>query len=308
MFAHAIAARLLCEHPDSAGACGQCPSCHWFSGNNHPDFRHVRPEAEIDAEAETVSGERKKASRQIRIAQIRELEDFVFVGSHRGGARVVLVEPVDAMNVAAQNAILKILEEPSVGLYFLMVSSRINALLPTVLSRCRVLKLPKPSLVEAREWLAMKGETQASEFLSIMGGAPLRAMTESQSGRGAACRAVVATLAQPGSDSLGLAARWEAQLQTKDESALPMESLIELVQKWILDLTERKLAGRGRYFEHHAGAMESLAARANAVALIRCYNDLVKMRSLASHPLNPRLYLEELAERYLRVFSAAKEA
>ena len=305
-FAQATAARLLCESPTAKGACGACPSCHWLAGNNHPDFRYLRPESEVEAEGEASVGEKKKASRQIRIEQIRELEDFVFVGSHRGGARVIVLEPAEAMNAAAQNALLKILEEPSVSVYFILVTSRINSLLPTILSRCRLMKLPKPGLAEASDWLSQTKDKAALELLALMGGAPLRALAESQSGRAAAFGAVVAALAEPGEDPLSLAARWERQLQLKDDAGLSMESLIDIVQKWVLELVQRKLAGRGRYFTDRSRVVEQLAGRATAVGLIRCYNDLVKMRALASHPLNPKLYLEELAERYLHAIAGGK--
>ena len=306
-FAQAIAARLLCESPTSAGACDACPSCHWLAGSNHPDFRYLRPESEVEAESDAPTGEKKKASRQIRIDQIRELEDFVFVGSHRGGARVVVIEPAEAMNSAAQNALLKILEEPSSDVYFIFVSSEGRWLLPTILSRCRVIKLPKPTFAEASEWLTRADEKEALELLSLMGGAPLRALAESQSGRGAAFKAVLAGLVEPGSDPLSLASRWEGQLQIKDEAGLSMESLIDVVQKWVFELAQQKLAGRGRYFRDRARVIERLAGGATAGGLIRCYNDLVKMRSLASHPLNPKLYLEELAERYVRAISGGRE-
>ena len=82
-FAQATAARLLCESPTVKGACGACPSCHWLAGGNHPDFRYLRPESEFEAEGEAPAGEKKKASRQIRIEQIRELEDFVFCAKGR---------------------------------------------------------------------------------------------------------------------------------------------------------------------------------------------------------------------------------
>ena len=67
-------------------------------------------------------------------------------------------------------------------------------------------------------------------------------------------------------------------------------------------------AGRGRYLGDRPRVVENLIGRATVGGLIRCYNDLVKMRGLASHPLNPRLYLEELAERYLRAISGGREA
>lgn len=298
-FAIGLAARLLCEDPAAGtAACGACASCRWFSGGNHPDYRYVIPEADIETEGEAAEGEKKKASRQIRIDQIRTLEDFVFVGAHRHGARVVVIEPAEAMNIAAANALLKILEEPPSSVYFILISSQWRRLLPTIRSRCRVLKLPQPALAEATEWLAAKGDRQAAELLPLVGGAPLLAIEESERGRGSALAGLVASLTDPGRDPLALAARWEAQLQTKGEGGLPMETLVGALQKWVADLAQCKLAGRSRY--HSAKGMAGSVEKASAMGLIRCYNELVRMRALASHPLNPRLFLEEMAARYLR--------
>jgi DNA polymerase-3 subunit delta' len=299
-FALAVAARLLCEAPQGQGACGACAACRWFAGGNHPDFRHVVPEADAEGDEPAADAEKKKASRQIVIDQIRNLEDFVFVGAHRNGSRVVAIEPAEAMNHAAANALLKILEEPPPSVYFILVASQWRRLLPTIRSRCRVLKMPRPTLVEAQAWLTERGETKAADLLSVMGGAPLLAWQESERGRGAALVGLLASLAEPGADPLALAARWESHLQTKGEAGLSMEMLVGVIQKWLFDLIQQKMAGRHRFLGGRGESAKHLAQSAASAGLIRCYNDLVKMRALANHPLNPRLYLEDMAERYLR--------
>lgn len=302
VFGLALAARLLCEAPRAAGACGACPSCRWLASGNHPDFRHVIPEADAEVNEPAPEGDKKK-SRQIVIDQIRGLEDFVYIGSHRNGARVVLLEPAEAMNVPAANSLLKILEEPPANVYFILVSSQWRRLLPTIHSRCRVLKMPRPSLAEAHAWLVEKGGEKVGELLALMGGAPLLAWEESERGRGAALINLLNSLAEPGLDPLALAARWESQLQLKGEAGLTMETLVGVVQKWLFDLAQQKTVARGRFIDGRVQAARRLVATCSVGGLIRCYNDLAKMRRLANHPLNPRLYLEDLAERYLRALA-----
>lgn len=312
-FAQAMAARLLCENPVAKSvACGACPSCRWLAAGNHPDFRRVIPEADEESESgsaeEEGRGEKKKASRQIRIDQIRALEDFVFVGGHRQGARVVVLDPAEAMNGPAANSLLKILEEPPANVYFILISSQRRRLLPTILSRCRVLKLPKPAEAVARQWLADQGASDAMALLPLVGGAPLLALEECERGRASALTGFVASLADPGRDPLALAQRWESSLQAKDRDGggLPMEVLVAALQKWVVDLAQGKLAGRSRY--HPPRTMTKSLESASAPGLIRCYNDLVKMRILATHPLNPRLFLEEMASRYLRALTPVASA
>jgi DNA polymerase-3 subunit delta' len=297
-FALALVARLLCEAPAEASACGQCASCRWLIAGNHPDFRHVIPASDVDAE-DSGSDTGKKGSRQILIDQIRDLEDFVFMGGHRNGARVVVIEPAEAMNLSAQNALLKILEEPPSSVYFILVSSLWRKLLPTIRSRCRTMVLPRPSLAEARAWLEGQ-DRRAVEILPLVDHGPLLAVTESERGRDAILLGILGALAEPGRDPLVLASRWQNQLQVKSEDGLPMESFVRLVQQWLFNLASFKLAGRHRLGESRIGALRQLSERASVSGLIRCYNDLMKFRALASHPLNPQLFLEDIAERYLR--------
>src|SRR5574343_86031 len=109
--ARAYAKSLLCEQPLEGGReCGQCLACNWFEQGNHPDFRLLQPEALSD-EIEVEEG-KKKPSQQITIEQIRNLDEFFTVGTHRGGLRVIVVNPAEAMNKNTTNSILKTLEEP----------------------------------------------------------------------------------------------------------------------------------------------------------------------------------------------------
>jgi DNA polymerase-3 subunit delta' len=305
-FALAAAARLLCESPVESDACGKCPSCRWFVSDNHPDFRHIIPAADVEPDEPASEGDRKKGSRQILIDQIRELEDFVFIGGHRNGARVVVVEPAEAMNHSAQNALLKILEEPPSSVYFILVSSQWRRLLPTIRSRCRTMALPRPSVEEAQAWLKSEKAKSAVDLLPILGNAPLLAVAEAERGRGSILVGVLESLAEPGRDPLQLASRWQNQLQLKSEGGLPMEAFVQLIQKWLFDLALFKLSGRNRLGINRKSSIQQLADKASASALIRCYNDLMKFRALASHPLNPQLFLEDVAERYLRALAAER--
>ena len=301
-FADALAQRLLCENrsgPSDGGACGACPSCHWLAGGNHPDFRRVIPEADAEdaSETEAVAG-KKKASTQIRIDQIRELEDFVYMGGHRNRGRVILVEPADAMNPAAANSLLKILEEPPATVYFILISSKWRRLIPTIRSRCRLLLFPRPPLEVARKWLEDQGMADATRLLPMMGGAPLLALREVERGRASLWNGLADTLANPGTDPLALATRWESQLKNGD--GLTMEDLVAVVQKWVFDLAHDRMTGERRFFD---GTRMKEDARTRISGLIRCYDEILRVRALAAHPLNAKLFLEDIAARYLRALA-----
>src|SRR5574343_1797207 len=158
--ARCFAASLLCEAPQPEGlACGKCLACNWFGQGNHPDFRLLQPEA-LSTDVEVEDG-KKKPSQQITIDQVRGLDEFFNIGTHRGGLRIVLVNPTEAMNRNTANSLLKTLEEPSPGTLFLMVSSEPMRLLPTIRSRCQAVPVPVPSARSAAKMLSDEGLGEA---------------------------------------------------------------------------------------------------------------------------------------------------
>lgn len=301
-FAEELAALLLCE---SIGrdllACGECHACRWLDAGNHPDFRRVAPDDDSEAEpgAGEKSGEKskKRGSNTIRIDQIRELEGFVFVGSHRNGNRVVLVTEAEAMNPPAANALLKILEEPPSSVYFILISTRSKSLLPTIRSRCRVIPFGPPVAAAAAEWLLDAGlEKQAKRYLDLAGGAPMLVSQWKDQGQLAPIDALVDSLISPPSDPIALAARWDGLL--KGDSLFRMENLVEGVQRWLFDLAQERMAGEVRY---HAGwprpkGVQSLSPQ----ALLAAWREIGQFRRSARHPLNQLLFLENLAAHYQR--------
>lgn len=169
--ARRFAASLLCESPTIDGLpCGKCLACNWFEQGNHPDFRLLQPDA-LGDEAVVEDG-KKKPSQQITIDQVRALDEFFNIGTHRGGLRIILVNPTEAMNRNAANSLLKTLEEPAPDTLFLMVSSEPMRLLPTIRSRCQAVPVPVPATKLAQKVLADEGVTQPERWLAMAGGLP----------------------------------------------------------------------------------------------------------------------------------------
>ena len=114
--AERMAQLLLCEHADPAQRpCGRCDGCRWYLAGNHPDFRRLEPEAiaklpppteeEEGSSAEAPARRTKQPSIVITVDQVRELADFLNIGSHRGKLRIALVHPAEDMNANAANAL-----------------------------------------------------------------------------------------------------------------------------------------------------------------------------------------------------------
>lgn len=302
-FSEQIAALLLCESiKPELEACGECQACRWLDAGNHPDFRRVAPDGDDDAEEGVAEKPKKRGPGMIKIDQIRELEAFVFVGSHREGNRVVLISDAEAMNPSAANALLKILEEPPSSVYFILVSSKTKSLLPTIRSRCRVIPFGAPDSAAAIAWLADAGlEKQASRYLDLAGGAPMRVAQWKEQGQLAPIDALVDSLVAPPSDPIALAARWDGLL--KGDGVFRMENLVEGLQRWLFDLAQERMAGEVRF--HKAWPRPKGLEQLNPGALMTAWREINQFRRSARHPLNQLLFLENLAAHYLRALRPA---
>ena len=272
--AERFAQMLLCESK-AEKPCGKCEGCRWFSAGNHPDFRRVEPEALAPVQESEEGGEerKKKPSQDIKIEQVRQLADFLNVGSHRAGRRVALVHPAEDMVPAAANALLKGLEEPPAAAMFILVSHRPARLLPTIRSRCVALPVPVPPREAALKWLSAQGLKDAERWLSYAGGAPLRAVDYAAHGDSV--------------DELLRLIRSRAQVVVDDRPSL--EALAEALQKYALD---RALTAFGAPEIFKTGGKAAQAASGRTwLAYAR---KMGENRQLARHPLNPRLFAAEM--------------
>ena len=277
---------LLCEARTATGdACGRCDACRWYAAGSHPDMRRVEPEAIArqpfaDAgDGPAGSARASKPSAEIKVDQVRELADFLNIGSHRGRLRVALLHPAEDMNVHAANALLKSLEEPPSGAVFVLVSHRPARLLPTVRSRCVPLAVPLPERDEALAWLEGQGVKDAARWLAFAGGAPLRAVAYGETGRADAIARMLRALASGDAETIagGTATREELEL------------LAEVLQKLAID---HALAGSGAATKY--GTAGTGASAASARQWLQYARLMGRNSALARHPLNPRLFAAEM--------------
>ena len=125
-----------CERSDGE-ACGKCSACRRIAGRNHPDMIWVLPEAEQIARGWAGRADfTGTPSRDIRIAQIRALQERLSFRPLEARTRFIFICGAEAMNPQAQNALLKTLEEPPPATVLILISAAPNQLLPTIRSRC----------------------------------------------------------------------------------------------------------------------------------------------------------------------------
>ncbi|WP_153117464.1 DNA polymerase III subunit delta' [Rhodocyclus tenuis] len=312
--ARAFAELLLCERTDGSTegqACGRCAACNWLAQGNHPDFRLLQPAALDDsADEESGKGEgesaRRKPSAQITIDQVRALDDFLHVGAHRRGLRVILVNPAEAMNRATANALLKSLEEPMAGVLFLLVSSEPARLLPTIRSRCQVVPVARPEASLASAWLRAAGVDDAERWLALAGGAPLRAVAMGDSEGGGdreLLDALVGELSRGDRlDALNAAAALDRVVKAEKAPAA-LSRLVVWLQHWLCDLTLAQAGQPARHFIREQPALQRLAKTAELRRLLAFNAKAIQYRSQAEQPLNSRLFLEDVFMGYAAIFS-----
>ncbi|MBU7581097.1 MAG: DNA polymerase III subunit delta' [Porphyrobacter sp.] len=110
---------------------------------DHPDIITLTYGPKDDkAERAAADGKPFELARSIRIRQIRAMQRRLITRPTLGSRRAIIIDPADDMEKAAANALLKSLEEPPVGTFFLLVTHRPARLLPTIRSRCRTLRFP----------------------------------------------------------------------------------------------------------------------------------------------------------------------
>jgi DNA polymerase-3 subunit delta' len=290
LLAQAIAQSLLCTESVNAGqACGRCDSCHLFAVGNHPDFRLLQPAAEME-EVQGVDTEKdskpKKPSSQIGVPAVRDLAGLTSNVSHRGGSRVVIITPAEALNPSAGNALLKMLEEPGSDMHFILVTSERHRLLPTIKSRCFKLAVKPPGAETGAAWLREHHPGCADAALFLASGAPLAALKLSEDeGFWASRSSLMTGLAQSGADPLELAGMAEK---------LEPATLGRLLTMWVFDLLALQQGGEVRYHRDMQAELNRLSGYVAGPDLCR-WNDQVRdFTRSASHPLNRRLALESL--------------
>lgn len=160
-FARAFAQRMLCRSPDAGYGCGVCKACHLMAAGTHPDWSVLEPEA---------------VGKAIKIDAIRALESLAATTAQQSGWRIVLIQPAEAMNANAANALLKTLEEPGAKTLLMLVSHNTSGVLATVRSRCRVMPFTVPSKSLVIPWLqhTVGAAEVAASTIAKGAGKPLR--------------------------------------------------------------------------------------------------------------------------------------
>jgi DNA polymerase III subunit delta' len=296
-FALNVAKAVLCaQATELQHACGNCPSCNWFTEGTHPDFMLIGPEDAENADETITSAPKKKTAKktQISVAKIRQLLDYLTLSSHQvNGYRVIIISPADMLNGASANALLKVLEEPPANTLFLLVTSQPQRLLATITSRCQAVDMALPVRAEALAWLTSQQVKNADNSLDLAGGSPLLALQMAEEGEAGASLL----------KNLTLGAKLDPFACAPLFLSLGMDRAIETLQKWIFDMQSYKLASSLRYHVQQANALQALAKSVNLRLLLNFQDKLIEAKKTANHPLSNEAQLENILLQYVQLFN-----
>lgn len=303
---------LLCESKiKKFNACEECDACRWFSAGNHPDFLPVLPEdlesqlnfTDIDASSISSNdkSEEKKLSKFIRIDQIRKTISSLETGAHRGNKKIVLIYPVEAMQTAAANSLLKSLEEPPKDVIMILITHQLDQIIPTIRSRCRLIPIGQPSFEGGLNWLKSELDTLkiSSNDIELIyrenGGAILKSFEQIKIG-----------LNSKEAFSITNYLLKSTQLNQQDISEIiaktSIETLVITLQKWIQDLFLVKNNLNARYFPNQILKLGSSINQISFEKLLNFSNTLKVAKKRSTHPLNHRIQSEQLLIEYVHIF------
>ena len=262
---------------DGPRPCDACPSCTRIARGNHPDLHLLSPGG---------------ASAQIKIEEIRALLGRVALRPFNAARQVAVLDGADRLTEEAANSLLKVLEEPSAHTTFLLTTARLSFCLPTIVSRCQLVRCGAlPDDVIARLLIQQHGcdAAVAGPVSQLAAGSLARAAD--LAGRWGAYGQTCARLADT-----RLASWLEQPLPETRES---VAQLLEAMLRWLRDVT---VAAVEPSRVAHAAHTEALRRQAGAVDVERCVDTALELHALRESLdqfVSPRLVATLAREKWL---------
>jgi DNA polymerase III subunit delta' len=296
----ATAARLLaqagnCDAAEPDRPCGACRPCRKIARGTHPDVLALSEERVMAKQGRWEPKGGRTPSKDIVVDQIRDLVDHrLALRRFEGRRRFVVIDPAEAMNPQAQNALLKSLEEPPPDTTFVLVAASPDALLPTIRSRCaRVAFAPLQDALVAHRLEEEGHEPEAARVAAALAGGSLgRALALDPEALRAREEAVAAAAALDPDD----ASTWIAFARDQGSDREAARETCQLLQIWLRDVLAVQAAGAsaplalGDLAAHTRAAAAALdpAAAGRRIALARDAVEALKQNA------SPMLALERM--------------
>lgn len=299
MTAVRLAQALNCEQPSQTEAqdcCGRCRSCLQIAARTHPDYFVIEPDP-------------KAATPQIKIEQVREIEQQFVYRPLVGERKICLIDDADRLTIGAANALLKTLEEPPGHSLFILVTSRLYALPITIRSRCQALRFTTPARTQVEAALILKRELPPADarFLAVFTdgriGEALTVNVADVRARQQECLTLVKPEGLRSSATILSAAESSARMDRGEET-------LAWFARWIRDLVLVMVDGDQDQILHldQLADLRRYARRADLDALLTLLNDVERTEQQAVRHLNVQMALETTLFRLREALGLAPAA
>jgi len=273
-----LAELILCDQPQLQ-ACGQCRSCILIKADTHPDLYVF-----------------EQTDSSISVEHIRSIITWVQSHPARSGSKVILLPNIENMTSSAANALLKILEEPPGKTCFLLTSSQLPALLPTVISRCQLRRIDANTNNFGPQYLQQLAysEQQVSSALALAGGGPLLAQDILEKDN-----------LQQSYDLLALFKLWLSSQSETNILVAKVEKQHLLLELVLADLIKVKMDVSTAHlsFPHQVSVLQEISQNLSLEGLQSCYQSLLAFNQALkqSSGLNVALQLTAILLRLKNV-------
>ncbi|MBX3303695.1 MAG: DNA polymerase III subunit delta' [Nitrospira sp.] len=283
MTAVRLAQALNCEQPrntDNSDSCGNCRSCLQIAARTHPDCFVIESDPE-------------SATPQIKIEQVREIEQQFVYRPLIGERKICLVDEADRLTIGAANALLKTLEEPPGHGLFVLVTSRPHALPITIRSRCQALRFTAPARTQVEAAVILKRELPPADarFLAVLVDGRIGEALETNVLDVRARQQEWLALVKPQSLASSTAILSAAESFAKSDRG---EETLSWLTRWIRDLVILIVGGDQDQILHldQLTDLRHYAQRADIDYLLTLLNDIERTRQQATRHLNLQMALE----------------
>jgi len=289
-----MAQALVCPVEPLVG-CGRCPACTRVARFHHPDVLWLMPEEDaVRRKLAARSDVDHVPSRDIRVDQVRHLQERLALRPLEAPRKVVLLLPAEAMNPQAQNAFLKTLEEPPPETVLLLVTATPDRLLPTLRSRCiRVAFGPLPhAFVRAEVQRRLEVTPDVAEAVASLADGSLERALDLDAERLADRRGRIERFEAVTGSDLRTVLRFAEEAGSSREEA---EATLALLTVWVRDVAVARAGGESLFHPELRPLAEQVASRLDDDALHRRFRLLDDaMVAIRQRNASPRLQLERM--------------
>ncbi|MFH1857539.1 MAG: DNA polymerase III subunit delta' [Candidatus Omnitrophota bacterium] len=258
-------------------ACGRCASCRKIDAGTHPDFLWIEPKTE---------------SAKISIEAIRELKKEIALRPWEGKRRIAVIVEAECSTEEAQNAFLKMLEETPKGSLIFLTSVKQDGILPTVLSRCKVIRFGLIPTEKIRQLL------QKERGLSSEAAQAIAKLSHGSLGKALAMKEDFLERREWISQFLEKAFHADEEKEWSESREALLEEL-DALTGWYRDvwMVQEGLPGRLLFHESRLSSLKEESSHWRRESVEGVLQELLRSREMLEQHVNPKLLLSVLARR-----------